>query len=451
MSNNNGNKGLKREMGLFSAVSVLVGCVIGSGIFTTPGKIAASAGSIGPNMLAWVLAGVCGILCALVYAELAPALPKAGGAYVYIDEAFGHGPSFMYGWSMFFGNFPAVIAMMATAFASNFALLFPGLGLDDTGRRIVASALVIGLALVNVLGVKSGSIVQNIFTVAKVGVLVVVIVGGLFVLKPENFTTMTTQTVEWGNSFTAAVPALTAFGGYYTLSYMSGEIKNPKRNLPLATIIGMGIVIVINMLLTVACVGSVGFANLAGSETPVSAAAQVVFGPLGTTLITAGAMISIFGSTNGALLGMPRVAYGMAANNMMFPFFGKLHKKYQTPYVAILIYALVALLFVWTGNFMSLLMMGTFVSRLGEVVICLSLIVLRKKQPNLERPFKMWGYPISTILAAVITFVLVCHVDPKQILNGSILMLTSVPAYFIYVKLIAKKQKVQEEVTESAE
>lgn len=232
---------------------------------------------------------------------------------------------------------------------------------------------------------------------------------------------------------------------------MSGEIKNPKRNLPLATIIGMGIVIVINMLLTVACVGSVGFANLAGSETPVSAAAQVVFGPLGTTLITAGAMISIFGSTNGALLGMPRVAYGMAANNMMFPFFGKLHKKYQTPHVAILIYALVALIFVWTGNFMSLLMMGTFVSRLGEVVICLSLIVLRKKQPNLERPFKMWGYPISTILAAVITFILVCHVDPKQILNGSILMLTSVPAYFIYVKLIAKKQKVQEEETESAE
>lgn len=442
MSDN--KNGLKREMGLFSSVCVLVGCVIGSGIFTTPGKIAASAGAIGPNMLAWVIAGVSGVLCALVYAELAPAMPKAGGAYVYIDEAFGHGASFMYGWSMIFGNFLAVIAMMATAFASNFAVLFPGLNLSVTGQRMVATVLILILSLVNVIGVKSGSAVQNVFTVAKVAVLVIVIAGGLFALKPENFTTMTTETVEWGNTFSAAVPALTAFGGYYTLSYMSGEIKNPKRTLPLATIIGMGVVIVINMLLTVACVGSVGFSNLAGSATPVSDTAQVVFGSVGATFITLGAMISIFGSTNGALLGMPRVAYAMAENHMMFPFFAKLHPKYKTPYITIIIYAVVAILFVWTGNFMTLLMMGTFVSRLGEVAISISLIVLRKKQPELDRPFKMWGYPITTVLAAVITFILVCHVAPNQILQGCLLMLTSVPAYLIFRATVGKKSTVQE-------
>lgn len=443
MSGNNSGSGLKREMGLFSAVSVLVGCVIGSGIFTTPGKIAAAAGSFGPNMLAWILAGVCGILCALVYAELAPALPKAGGSYVYIDEAFGHGPSFMYGWSMFFGNFPATIAMMATAFASNFGVLFPGLNLGVTEQRIVGTIVIVVLSLVNVFGVKSGSAVQNIFAVAKIGVLCIVIIGGIFMIRPENFTTMTTESVEWGSAFTAAVPALTAFGGYYTLSYMSGEIKNPQKTLPLATIIGMSIVIVINMLLTIACVGSVGFADLAGSDTPVSAAAQVIFGGVGASLVTFGAMISIFGAVNGALLGMPRVAYSMSENKMMFPFFGKSHPKYRTPYVAILIYAVVAIVFVWTGNFMTLLMMGTFVSRMWEVVICLSLIVLRKKQPGLERPFKMWGYPVTTILAAVITFILVCNVDPQQIINGLILMLTSVPAYFIYCKVMGKKKEEQ--------
>lgn len=440
MSNKQENpQGLKREMGLFSSVCVLVGCVIGSGIFTTPGKIALSAGSIGPNMLAWVIAGVSGVLCALVYAELAPSMPKAGGAYVYIDEAFGHGASFMYGWSMIFGNFLAVIAMMATAFASNFAVLFPGLNLSVTGQRVVATLLILGLSLVNVLGVKSGSAVQNIFTVAKVGVLIVVILGGIFAIRPENFTTMTTPTVEWGSSFTAAVPALTAFGGYYTLSYMSGEIKDPKRTLPLATIIGMGVVILINILLTVACVGSVGFANLAGSNTPVSDTAQVVFGSVGASIVTLGAMVSIFGSTNGALLGMPRVAYAMAENNMMFPFFAKLHPKYKTPYLTILIYAVVAVIFVWTGNFMTLLMMGTFVSRLGEVVISISLIVLRRKQPELERPFKMWGYPVTTVLAAVITFILVCHVAPQQILSGSLLMLTSIPAYLIFRRVMGKR------------
>ena len=325
MGNSNGE--LKREMGLFSATSVLVGTVIGAGIFTTPGKIAASAGSFGPMMLAWIIAGISAVLCAFVYAELSPAMPKAGGSYVYIDEAFGHGASFMYGWSMIFGNFLAVIAMMATAFASNFAVLFPGLNLSVSGQKAVATALIVILAMSNIRGVKNGSLIQNIFTVAKIAVLVVVIIGGLFTLKPEHFTSMTTKTVEWGNSFKTAVPAMSAFGGYYALSYMSGEIKNPKKNLPLATMLGMGVVILVNILVSVASVGAVGFSELAGSATPVSDAAQIIFGRVGATLVTLGAAVSIFGATNGTLLSLPRVAYAMSGNNMMIAFFAKVHPK----------------------------------------------------------------------------------------------------------------------------
>lgn len=430
---------LKREMGLFSAVCVLVGCVVGSGIFTTPGKIAVTAGSIGPMIVGWLIAGISAVLCALVYAELSLAMPKAGDSYVYIDEAFGHGASFMYGWSSIFGNFLPVIAMMATAFASNFAALFPVLHLSVTGQRLVATALIVILSFVNIRGVKNGSTVQNIFTVAKITVLAAVTIGGIVALKPENFTTMTTETVEWGRSFATAVPAMGAFGGYYTLSYMSGEIKNPKRNLPLATIIGMGVVIAINVLLTIACVGSVGFANLAGSDTPVSVAAQVVFGGVGATLVTLGATVSIFGSTNGTLLSLPRVAYAMAENRMMFPFFAKLHPKYKTPYVTILVYATVAVMFVWTGNFMTFLMMSTFVGCLSEVAVCLALFVLRKKQPDLERPFKMWGYPVTAILATVVTFILVCSVSPQEMRSGGFLMLTSIPAYLIFLYMNKKR------------
>lgn len=433
---------LKREMGLFSSVCVLVGCVIGSGIFTTPGKIAAAAGAFGPNMIAWVLAGLSGVLCALVYAELSPAMPYAGGPYIFIDEAFGSGASFCYGWSMIFGGHIPTIAMMATAFASNFVLLF-GLNLSVAGTRLISSGAIIILAVVNYCGVRQGSRVQNIFTVAKVSVLVAVVIGGLLHLQPENFKTMTTETVRWGNSISAAVPAMTAFGGYYTLSYMSAEIKNPSKTLPLATIIGMGVVILINILLSVACIGSVGFSNLAGSDTPVSLTAQTVFGPVGAILVTLGAMVSIFGATNGALLGMPRVPYAMAEKNMMFPFFKKVHPKFNTPYVAIVIYAICALAFVWTGNFMTLLMTSTFVSRLCEVAVALSLIVLRRKKPDLDRPFKMWGYPVTTILAAVVTFVLVCNVAPAQIKNSLILMATSIPAFFIFRATVGKKAKEQ--------
>ena len=318
-----------KKMGLFSAMMILVGSVIGSGIFMTPGKVAAAAGSIGPTIIAWVAAGACGILCALVYAELAPMMPKAGGAYVFIREALGDGPAFAYGWSMTFGSFLPVIAMLATAFCTNLAIFFPGLTV--TGQRIVGTVIILALMVANLCGVKFGSLIQNIFTVGKRGALALVIFGGLFVLKGGTFLSMTTETVEWGNSLNAAVPALLAFGGYYTLAYMSEEIDNPKRNLPLATIFGMGIVILVNVLLNLSCIGAVGFKELAGADTPVSMAAMTIFGPIGAAIVTLGALISIFGSLNGAIMGPPRVVYAMSKDNMLFGFFSKLHPKFNTP------------------------------------------------------------------------------------------------------------------------
>ena len=426
-----------KKMGLFSAMMILVGSVIGSGIFMTPGKVAAAAGSIGPTIIAWVAAGACGILCALVYAELAPMMPKAGGAYVFIREALGDGPAFAYGWSMTFGSFLPVIAMLATAFCTNLAIFFPGLTV--TGQRIVGTVIILALMVANLCGVKFGSLIQNIFTVGKLGALALVIFGGLFVLEGGNFLSMTTETVEWGNSLNAAVPALLAFGGYYTLAYMSEEIDNPKRNLPLATIFGMGIVILVNVLLNLSCIGAVGFKELAGADTPVSMAAMTIFGPIGAAIVTLGALISIFGSLNGAIMGPPRVVYAMSKENMPFGFFSKLHPKFNTPYITLIIFGVVAIFFLWTGSFMTLLMMGTFVSRLLECIVALSLIVLRKKKPDAERPFKMWGYPVTAVLTILITGTLVCMVDPTQILHGLLLMATSIPAYLIFKHTLKKK------------
>lgn len=260
--------------------------------------------------------------------------------------------------------------------------------------------MILALMFTNIRGIKLGALVQNIFTVGKLGALALVIVGGWFVMKGANFTTMTTETVEWGRSFTAAVPALLAFGGYYTLAYMSEDIENPNKNLPLAMMLGMGIVIIVNVLLNMSCIGAVGFAELAGSSTPVTDAAKVIFGPLGAIIVTLGAMVSIFGSLNGTLLSTPRVPLAMSRDGMLFPFFGKLHPKYQTPYISIIIFSLAAIAFLWTGTFMTLLMMGVFVSRSLECIVTLSLIVLRKKKPDAHRPLKMWGYPIAAVLEA---------------------------------------------------
>ena len=432
------NNGLKRQIGLFGAVTILVGAVIGSGIFMTPGTVAAAAGSFGPFMAAWILAGASGILCALVYAELSPAMPEAGGPYVYITEAYGKGGGFVYGWSMTIGNYIPLVAMLATAFASNLAKLIPGI--TPTGIKMIATAVILALMILNIHGTKLGSTVANIFTVGKLCALLLVIIGGFFLISPENFTTVTTesQTTEWSHELNAAFPAFLAFGGYYQLAYMSGDIKDPKKTLPRAMIIGMIIVITINVLISVACVGTVGFANLAGSETPVVDAGTVIFGKAGTVIVTIGACISIFGALNGGIMSYPRVSYSMSQKGLMFKPFGKLHEKYNTPYIPTLFICLIALIFVWTGSFGTLLGINVFAGRILECVVCSSLLVLRKKKPDMARPLKMPGYPVTTILAIVITFIICMTCSSTQMIKSLCLMATSIPAYFIF-RAIEKK------------
>ncbi|WP_418718832.1 APC family permease [Candidatus Allofournierella merdipullorum] len=423
--------GLKRQIGLFGAVSILVGAVIGSGIFMTPGTVAAAAGSFGPFMIAWVLAGASGILCALVYSELAPAMPEAGGPYVYITEAFGKPGGFVYGWSMTIGNYIPLVAMLATGFATNLAKLIPGI--TPTGIKMIATAIILALMILNICGTKLGSTVANIFTVGKLLALILVIVGGFVILSPENFTTVVPEAESAScGVLSAAFPAFLAFGGYYQLAYMAGDIKDPKKTLPKALIIGMLIVIAINILISVACVGSVGFAALAGSETPVVDAGTAIFGQAGTVIVTIGACVSIFGALNGGIMSYPRVTFSMSQHGLMFKSFGRLHSKFNTPYVPTLFICLVALIFVWTGSFSTLLAINVFAGRILECVVCLSLLVLRKKKPDLERPLKMPGYPVTTVLAIVITLAICLTCTPTQMLQSIGLMATSIPAYFVF-------------------
>jgi len=435
-SSSNG-KSLKRQLGLFSSMMILVGTVIGSGIFNTPGKVAAAAGGSGPNLLAWVIAGFAATMFALVYAELSPMFPKAGGAYVFIKEAFGSMAAFLYGWSMIFGSLMPVIAMLALGFINYLRFFFPAI--DLTTSRIIGSVIVLVLSFINILGVKQGSKVQNIFTVGKLSALALVIVGGIFTIKGAYFQPVVGE-AGWSATFSAAVPAVLAFGGYYVLSYMSEEVENPSKNLPKATIFGMLIVIVVNVLINVVAIGNLPHDQLAASEKPVADVAMAIFGPIGAAIVSVGALVSIFGSLNSSVMGLPRLSFAMAREKLLFSFFGKLHPKYNTPYISIIIFAVASLFFIWTGTFMSLLLMGVFVSRTLECIVAISLIVLRYKQPNAERPLKMWGYPVTTILAVLITGYLVTLVDPVYIKQGALLMASSIPAYLIFKYLIPKTE-----------
>jgi len=297
---------------------------------------------------------------------------------------------------------------------------------------MVGSTVIIFLVIINVRGVGLGSFIQSFFTLGKLSVLGLVIVVGFLSLHSYNFYSMTTDTIEWNRSFSAAVPAMLAFGGYYVVAYMGGEIKKPQRNIPLAMGIGMGIVIVVNVLINISCIGTMGYKNLAGSTTPVVDAGMRILGPVDGILVTFGALISIFGALNSSIMTFPRVAYAMSEDNMMFGFFSKLHPKYGTPYVTIVTFGVLSLMFLWTGSFSTLLMLSVFAARFLECIVALCLFALRKKFPDLPRPTKMPGYPVTTVITICITSYLVSLVDPPQILSGIMLMMSSLPAYYIF-------------------
>lgn len=436
MANPNDSKGsLVRQIGFFAALMLLVGSIIGSGIFTVPGKMAAAAQAPGPLLLAWIVAGIACIFLSLVYAELAPMLPQAGGAYVYIREAYGKGLSFFYGWTSIIGGYCTLYALLSLAFVQYLSFFFP---ISPFMTKVLASLLIIGLAYINYRGVKLSVNLNNIFTIGKLGAIGLVIVGGLFVFKRANFTPLV-GTAGWGTAATAAVPALLAFGGYTALAYMGGEIKDPDRNVPRATIIGILIVMAVYVLLNVVSIGAIPIAELAKSAKPVASVAQAIFGPVGGGIVAVGALMSIFGALNAITMQYARVPFAMAKDGVMFAAGAKVHPNYKTPYVSIIILALVGLAELWTGTFLTLLLVQVFLARAMDCLTAAALMVLRKKRPELKRPYKMWGYPVTTVLAIAIVVYLLTKVAPKQILESFILAATALPAYWIF-KYIGRRQ-----------
>lgn len=431
----NGKQNLKRSMTLFPAIMTVVTCIIGSGIFTVPGKVMASALGSGPNFVAWIVAGIACMLMALVYVELAPSLPTSGGAYGFVREAYGDKPAFFFGWSNMISHV-SILAMMSLAFTNYLTYFLP---LSAIQAKIVASVIIIVVTTTNVVGLKLGTIVMSSFTVGKLVALGLVIVGGFFAIKAINFQPVTDPGLGWGTTITAAVPAIFAFGGYNQFAYMSGEVHKPEKTIPKAIVIGMIVVIIFNLTLSIVCTGALGVTALSQTDRAIASAADVIFGKAGATIVGIGALLSIYGTLNGSIMAMPRMIFSMANDGILPSVFGKVHQKYETPYVAISLYGILAMALMWSGSFGTLLMMGTFLGRMLEILVASTLYTLRKKRPDLPRPAKMWGYPFTYIFVILLTIVLACLVPVKQILLAIILAATSIPGYFIFARSNQKK------------
>lgn len=428
---------LRRELGVFSASLMVVGGIIGSGIFFTPAEVAKALPNGTWILGVWMLGGVVALAGALTYAELGAMFPDAGGAYVYIKRAFGPLAGFLCGWMTMLSIATGALAAVAMGFAGYVERYLP---LDAVGGRIgLAAGTLTILAATNYLGVRPGAAVQNVLTIAKILALTALIVGGLLLWQslgapPVVPDAPAARTSIFSGAATAFVAVLFTIGGWQQMNMVAGEIRDPDRSIPRALGIGIGIVIAIYLGVNAVYLHVLGRDGLATSTAVAADAAARMVGPVGATLITVSAMLSILGFVNVALLGNSRIPYAMARDGLLIAAAGRVHSRYGTPHVAIAImwaWALV-LLFVTKGGIGALLSGVVFADWIFFGLGAASVFALRRQLPDARRPYKALGYPVVPalfVLAAVAGVVSAIVSAPKTSALGAVLLVAGVVWY----------------------
>ena len=443
---------LKRQLGLFDSSMMVIGIVIGSGIFMTTGLMANALPSASLILIVWVLGGIQMIAGALTFAELGAAMPRAGGQYVYLREAFGHLPAFLFGWVAFSAYVTGTNAAIAVAIAEHLGSFYPSLSthsnLVNIGNfglsvgQLVAVSLLVVLSVVNYLGVILGKWVQNIFTVLKIGSILLFALIGIFISTGNqiNFSLNPTG-MGFGSIITGIGIALVAVnwtvGGWEYVTFTAGEIKNPKRNLPLALFIGTLVILVLYLLINITYLKALPMNALAGEIKVGEATAKALYGQDIAGLFIIVVIISMFGALNGNILVGARVTYAMAKDNLFFPSAAKVHPKNHTPGNAIIIQGVWSSVLALSVTFEELITLVVFVNFMMWITAASTVFVLRKKQPDLDRPYKVWGYPYIPAFFILISTAIMINIfftAPAQSFLGIGLTLIGVPAYLFWKK-----------------
>lgn len=471
---------LKRELGLIDATSLVAGSMIGSGIFLVTAAMARDVGSAAWILIIWLVTGLLTMSAALSYGELAGMMPNAGGQYVYIQRAYGKLVSFLYGWTVFTVIQTGTIAAVAVAFANYSAVFFPnleneiftvGANFAFTNKQVLAMLVIVLLTYINTKGIKSGKIIQLVFTSAKLIALFSLIVLGLYVgLKTDVFSanfenmwdasktvlekngtltiTKLTGVALLGAMGATIINSLFSSDAWNNVTFIAGEIKDPKKNIPRSLFLGTLIVTVIYILANVAYLallplngspdGTTVAQNgimFASQDRVGAAAASAIMGNVGVFAMAALIMVSTFGCNSGLILSGGRLFYAMAKDALFFKQAKDLN-KYDVPAKALWFQCLWACFLCITGKFGDLLTYATFASLLFYILTIGGLFILRKKEPNAERPYRAFGYPIIPILYIVITS-LICVTlliyDTRNTGMGLIIVAIGIPVYYFFL------------------
>lgn len=429
---------LHRTLTLRDLILIVIGTVIGSGIFLVPGTVLRqTGGSVGVALLVWLAAGVLSLLGALTYGEMGASKPEAGGLYVYIRDALGPLPAFLYGWTMFFVIASGSCATLAVAF-TNYLGQF--MTLSPIAGKAVSVLMIAVVMAINVRGTRQGANVQGVATAIKVAAILVMSV--LLIFAGHGFAQQSAPIwpSRWNGSLFAGVGlamigVLWAYEGWQYITFSAGETRDPQRTFPLGIAIGTALLIAIYVLANIGYVAALGPDGAMRSERIAAESMSMLFGPAAGKLIAAIILVSMFSAANGLTLTAPRLYYSMSRDGVFFAKLAEVHPRFNTPALAIVASSVWGMLLAATGTFDQLLTYVVFVGWIFYALGALAIFAYRRREPELARPFRTPGYPVTPILFVLSAAAIVINTivtQPKNVVFAIVLMALGVPAYYMW-------------------
>jgi basic amino acid/polyamine antiporter, APA family len=439
--NHNSTHGLARRLGLFDATMIVMGGIIGSGIFINPSVVAKQVHTPALILGAWAVGGLIALAGAFVYAELAAVRTEVGGQYAYLREAFHPSVAFIYGWTLLLVTQTGGMAAVAITFAKYF-LEITRLPASDVNAALVATLALALLTIINCLGVRAGSTVQNVLMLLKIGAIAALVLCGLLFVDAPPASLPADEGSQAGDAglltaFGAAlIPVMFAYGGWQTASFISGELREPQKHLPRGLLLGVFGVILVYLAVNFVCIQALGVAGLANTETPASAVMRLALGERGAQFIAVGIAISTLGFLSQGILTAPRVYFAMAEDGLFFKSVAKLSGR-RVPVIAIALQGLVAIIIALSGRYGQILNYVVSVDFIffGLTAVCVFVFRARRQNGATRQSYKIPGHPLTTIFFVAACWIVVAstvYTYPKNSAIGFAIMLAGLPVYFLW-------------------
>lgn len=426
---------LKRELGLLASITIVIGMVIGSGIFFKPAIVFTNAGSPFMGVMAWIIGGLITVASGLTIAEIAVAIPKTGGVFVYLKELYGDKWAFLFGWVQTVVYVPGSVAAQAIVLATQ---LTSFIELSPAEQKLLAIFFLLFIAAMNIISTKLGGKIQVAATIAKLVPIIVIIVLGFMNGTAKGLTFNTAGGTAFKGLGAAILGTLWAYDGWVSVSNMAGELKNPKKDLPKSIILGLSSVIVVYTLINIALIKIMPVEAIMASSKPASDASIVLFGSLGAKFISAGIAVSIFGALNGYMMTGVRIPFAMAQNKQL-PFsstLGNVNKKFNTPFNSFVLVVALSSVYVLSGSFNTLTDLVMFILWIFFTMAVAGIFILRRKFKNIKTSYRVPLYPVVPLIGIVGSVYIIISTlitNASYAVFGTVITLLGLPVYY-YLK-----------------